>query len=129
MTKLCTALFVLCAAAACSKSKPANTTTTGGGETTASADDLPDPTLPSWAPRSCKQYHVSVVKLSDCQAVPQEERTAVTAKYDADAKAWHDMTNAQQSDLDRVGTECSQFDAEVKAKLAPCEGGAAAAMR
>jgi len=128
MTRLCTALFVLTAAAACSKSKPANTTTTGA-ETTASAGDTPDPTLPSWAPSSCKQYHVSVVKLSGCTAVAQAERDAVTAKYDADTKAWHDMTNAQQSDLDRVGTECSQLDAEVKAKLAPCEGGDAAAMR
>lgn len=129
MTKLWTALFVLTAAAACSKSKPANTTTTtSGGDTTASAD-IPDPTLPSWAPPSCKQYHASVVKLSGCTAVAQEERDAVTAKYDADTKSWHDLTNAQQSDLDRVGMECTQLDADVKAKLAPCEGGDAAAMR
>jgi hypothetical protein len=129
MTKLWTALFVLTALAACSKSKPANTTTTGtGSETTASAD-IPDPTLPSWAPPSCKQYHATVVKLSGCMAVAQEERDAMTARYDADTKSWHDLTNAQQSDLDRVGAECSAKDAEVKTKLAPCEGGDAAAMR
>ncbi len=130
MTKLCTALFVLTAAAACSKSKPANTTTTGtSGDQTAMAGDSPDPTLPSWAPPSCKQYHATVVKLSGCMAVAQEDRDSVTARYDADTKSWHDMTNAQQSDLDRVGTECSSKDAEVKTKLAPCEGGDAAVMR
>ena len=128
MTKLWTALFVLTAATACSKSKPANTTTTGGGDSSAMGD-TPDPTLPSWAPPSCKAYHATIVKLSGCMAVAQGDRDAMTAKYDADSKAWHDMTNAQQSDLDRVGTECSQLDAEVKAKLAPCEGGDAAAMR
>ena len=71
----------------------------------------------------------TVVKLSGCAAVAQEDRDAMTARYDADTKGWHDMTNAQQSDLDRVGAECSAKDAEVKTKLAPCEGGDAAAMR
>ena len=127
MTKLWTALFVLTAAAACSKSKPANTTTTGtSGDQTAMPGDMPDPTLPSWAPPSCKQYHATVVKLSGCMAVAQDVRDAATAKYDAEAKAWHDLTNAQQSDLDRVGGECATADPETQAKLAQCETGAAA---
>ncbi len=126
MTKLWTALFVLTAATACSHDKkPANPSRGTTGEASAMGD-TPDPTLPSWAPPSCKAYHVSVVKLSGCTAVPQADRDAATAKYDADTKAWHDMTNAQQADLDRVGGECATSDTALQAKLVQCETGAAA---
>lgn len=124
MTKLWTALFVLTAATACSHDKkPANPS---NGDSSAMAGDNPDPTLPSWAPPSCKQYHESVVKLTGCMAVPQGERDAATAKYDADNKAWHDLTNAQQSDLDRIGGECATEDTAIQAKLAQCAGSPAA---
>lgn len=129
MTKLWTALFVLTAATACSHDKkPSNPSTGMSGDSSAMSGDTPDPTLPSWAPPSCKQYHATVVKLSGCMAVAQADRDAATAKYDADTKAWHDLTNAEQADLDRVGQECTASETEVQAKLAPCATGGAAAM-
>ena len=128
MTKLCSALFALSVIAACHHDKPAKAPGSGDS-TTAMAGDSPDPTLPSWAPPSCKQYHVSVVKLTGCTMVAQDVRDSVTAKYDADNKAWHDLTNAQQSDLDRIGGECAASDTELQGKLAPCAGAPASASR
>jgi hypothetical protein len=82
----------------------------------AAAGDV-DPTLPSWAPRACKAYHAAVVNLAGCTQVAQDVRDRVTAKYDADNKAWHDMQNATQSDLDQVKLSCGDEANSVKAQI------------
>ncbi len=90
------------------------------GSETASADDddaTVDPTLPSWAPHSCKRYHAAVIRLAGCAEVTQDVRDHVTTKYDADTKAWHDMTNATQADLDEVGTTCGDQATAVRAQI------------
>lgn len=76
-----------------------------------------DPTLPSWAPHECNAYHAAVVKLAHCNEVDVQVRDRVAAKYDADNKSWHDMTNAQQSDLDQVKLVCQDEYASVNAQL------------
>jgi len=84
---------------------------------TPGAEDAVDPTLPSWAPRSCKAYHAAVIHLAGCTQVAQDVRDRVAAKYDADNKAWHDMQNATQADLDQVKLSCGDEAASVKAQL------------
>lgn len=102
--------------AACHHDKPAATPMPSPTDNTTAAGE-PDPTLPSWAPPSCKAYHATVVKLTACTNAAQADRDAATAKYDADAKAWHDMQNAQQADLDRVKGDCDSAQADAQAKL------------
>ncbi|HET9990072.1 MAG TPA: hypothetical protein VFQ65_16190, partial [Kofleriaceae bacterium] len=82
-----------------------------------SGDNAVDPTLPSWAPRSCKAYHTAVVNLTGCTQVAQDVRDRVSAKYAADNKAWHDMQNATQADLDQVKLSCGDEAASVKAQI------------
>ncbi|MEO8841398.1 MAG: hypothetical protein ABI591_32180 [Kofleriaceae bacterium] len=87
--------------------------------TTSADDDGPDvdPTMPSWAPRSCKGYHAAVVMMANCNDVDASVRSQVSAKYEADNKGWHDLTNAQQSDLDQVGTACKEQRKSVRDQM------------
>lgn len=95
-------------------------------EASAGAEESVDPTLPSWAPRSCKAYHAAVIHLAGCTQVAQDVRDKVAAKYDADNKAWHDMQNATQADLDQVKLTCGDEAASVKAQLtSDCANGLA----
>jgi hypothetical protein len=88
--------------------------------------DAVDPTLPSWAPHSCKAYHAAVIHLAGCTQVAQDVRDRVAAKYDADNKSWHDMQNATQADLDQVKLACGDEARSVKAQLTnDCAAGVA----
>lgn len=82
----------------------------------ATADGV-DPTLPSWAPRSCKDYHTAVVKFSHCGDIALDLRDKVSAQYDVDNKSWHDMTDAKQTDLDQVKLACGDQAASVTAQM------------
>ena len=82
----------------------------------ATADGV-DPTLPSWAPKSCAEYHTAIVKFSHCGDLALDLRDKVSAKYDADNKSWHDMVNASQSDLDQVKLSCTDEAASVNAQM------------
>jgi hypothetical protein len=74
-----------------------------------------DPTLPSWAPKSCAQYHVAVVKAVDCTEVDEQTRTTIKNKYESQNTAWHDMQNAELSAIDQVRAECEQDMKNVQA--------------
>ena len=114
-TLIACVLFSLTACSHDSQVKePAQPTTT---EANAGGENAVDPTLPSWAPRSCKAYHAAVIHLVGCTQVAQDVRDKVSAKYDADNKAWHDMQNASQADLDQVKLACGDEAASVKAQL------------
>jgi hypothetical protein len=90
-------------------------TAPSGPSTAASGPDTEppvDPTLPSWAPRSCTGYHAAVVKLIDCDAVPQETRDAARSKYDADHAKWQAMQDVTQAAIEEVRQSCAD-DAKV----------------
>jgi hypothetical protein len=108
---------VLVSLAACSHDSSAVQQPTMASSGTPGAEEAVDPTLPSWAPRSCKAYHAAVVHLAGCTQVAQDVRDRVSAKYDADNKAWHDMQNATQADLDQVKLSCGDEAASVRAQL------------
>jgi hypothetical protein len=123
-TLIACALF---AVAACSHhSEPAEPTQPSAGATATAGDDAVDPTLPSWAPHSCKAYHAAVVNLVGCTQVAQDVRDRVSAKYEADNKSWHNMQNASQTDLDQVKLSCGDEAASVKAQItSDCASGVA----
>jgi hypothetical protein len=108
----CVLFVTACSHDSKAPAEPSQRTTTA-----AAGDDAVDPTLPSWAPRSCKAYHAAVVNLTGCTQVAQDVRDRVSAKYDADNKAWHDMQNASQTDLDQVKLSCGDEAASVKAQI------------
>lgn len=117
-TLIASLLFaVLVSGAACSHHGAQPATPTTGSNAEAATDPDIDPTLPSWAPASCKGYHTNVVKLAACTDIGQDVRDKVAAKYDADNKSWQGLTNAQQSDLDQVKASCSDQAASVKAQM------------
>ncbi|HEY0251882.1 MAG TPA: hypothetical protein VGC41_10165 [Kofleriaceae bacterium] len=117
-TLIATALFAFVAACSHHDAAPAQPTTTGANtEASTATDPDVDPTLPSWAPPSCKAYHTAVVKLAGCTDLAQDLRDKTSAKYDADNKSWHDLSNATQADLDQVKAACAYQAASVKAQM------------
>jgi len=88
-----------------------NDATMPSGPSTAASDrdtePSVDPTLPSWAPPSCKHYHAAVVKLIACEAVPQATRDAAKAKYDADHAKWQAMQEQPQGAIGEVRQSCA----------------------
>jgi hypothetical protein len=88
--------------------------------TAASNDDIEhlpaDPTLPSWAPNECKAYHDAVVRLAECDAVPQESRNVVKTQYDTDDARWKAMHDAPPEQLVYVRDDCRTAKLEVDRK-------------
>jgi hypothetical protein len=104
---------------ACSHRSNDATTPSGSSTATSDTDTEPsvDPTLPSWAPPSCKRYHAAVVKLIDCEAVPQATRDAAKAKYDADHTRWQAMQQQPQGAIEEVRQSCADNAKAVRAQM------------
>ena len=94
---------------ACSHRSNEPTTPSGPPTAASDTDTEPsvDPTLPSWAPPSCKRYHAAVVRLIECEAVPQATRDAAKAKYDADHAKWQAMQDQPQGAIEEVRQSCA----------------------
>ena len=101
------ALALVIALAACGGKSSDSKTTPSPTPGEAAADDMVDPTLPSWAPKSCKGYHTVVVKAVDCAEMDQASRDQIKGKYEASNTAWHDLQNATQAQIDEIGTSCT----------------------
>lgn len=114
-------LIVLSALVFGACSHHSNDATTPSGTSTAAsdsdADPMVDPTLPSWAPRSCKAYHAAVVNLLACEAVPQDARDAAKAKYDADHATWQAMQDQPQGAIEQVRQRCADDATAVRAQM------------
>ncbi|MDB4958738.1 MAG: hypothetical protein JWO36_6307 [Myxococcales bacterium] len=78
-----------------------------------------DPTLPSWAPRSCAAYHTAVVEALACEAIPQDSRDAIKGKYEASNAGWQAMHDAPQGTIDQVRASCTE---DMKAVRAQSDG-------
>ncbi len=98
----------------------------GGSKSTKTAENAPtggpgepavDPTVPSWAPKSCIAYHKVVVQALECQAIEQGKRDSIKTKYDADAAAWQAMTDAEPGKIAEVGTACEGETTTVQAEI------------
>jgi hypothetical protein len=112
--KICLALVI--ALTACSHKSDTKTPANGGGGTDDSA--MVDPTLPSWAPKTCSSYHTVVVKAVDCPEIDQGTRDSIKAKYETQNTAWHDMQNAPPERITEIGQECKTDHDTVHAQAA-----------
>lgn len=110
--------FIVLALAACSKDKPSTTASPGGGVAASGGGDNPDvdPTLPSWAPPSCVQYHKLTIQLGECTAMAQGDRDAITQQYQTRLAEWKALENAEQGQLDAVKQQCEAAVTELSAK-------------
>ncbi len=113
--------LVLALAACGGKSSDSKTPASPG---TGDDTGMVDPTLPSWAPASCKAYHTAVVKAYDCTEVAQATRDDIKNKYEAANKSWHDLQDAQQSTIDQINMLCTE---DVKYVQSQAEGKCASA--
>lgn len=96
-----TSLALAMLLAACSHgsgSTPPRTASTG----------IVDPTLPSWAPRSCAAYHVAVVEAVDCPEIDQGTRDSIKTKYEAANTSWHDLRDTRQEVIDQIAMLCTE---------------------
>lgn len=67
-----------------------------------------DPTLPSWAPRSCAAYHVAVVEATECMEIDQGTRESIKTKYEAANTSWHDLHDTRQEVIDQISMLCTE---------------------
>lgn len=100
------ALTLVIALAACGGKSSDSKTTPSPTPGQMAADDMVDPTLPSWAPKSCKGYHTVVVKAVDCTEIDQASRDQIKSKYEASDTAWHNLQNATQAQIDEIAAAC-----------------------
>jgi len=112
-------LALVLALAACGGKSSDSKTTPSPTPGEVAADDMVDPTLPSWAPRSCKAYHTAVVKAYDCTEIAQATRDDIKTKYEAANTSWHDLQDAQQSTIDQINILCTD---DVKYVTSQAEG-------
>ena len=125
------ALFALSISiAACShdkKSEPTSPASPVGTSTAMSGtpeeDPMIDPTLPSWSPKSCVQYHTAVVRYVGCESEDKAKRETARQDYDAKLKSWQDMHDLPQGAIEEVGKKCETSRDELKAMTsASCPG-------
>lgn len=97
-----------CGGGAKSSDKSTVATETGG-------DGQPevDPTMPSWAPKTCIAYHRAVVQALDCTAIEQGKRDAIKAKYETDSTGWK-TADATPAKVDEVKAYCETETASVR---------------
>jgi hypothetical protein len=75
-----------------------------------------DPTLPSWAPHSCAQYHTAVVRYVGCETEDAAKRETARQDYEKADKSWQDMHDLPQGAIDEVGKSCESNRDQVKAQ-------------
>jgi hypothetical protein len=69
-------------------------------------DTLVDPTLPSWAPKTCRAYHATVMRVLGCLAIDETRRASIRAQYDVDHARWDTMHDEPLDAISKVGVQC-----------------------
>ena len=81
------------------------------------ADPAVDPTVPSWTPQSCKDYHKAVYQAVECDALEQAKRDEIKAGYDTAASTWKAETNATEAKIGEFAASCTQSTETVRAAI------------
>jgi hypothetical protein len=108
--------------AACGGGSKPSTNPAAASETVTAAetggDGQPevDPTVPSWAPKTCIAYHRAVVQALDCTAVEQGKRDAIKARYTTDSESWKTV-EATPAKIAEVKAYCETQTASVRGDI------------
>jgi hypothetical protein len=112
MKHLCIALVLV----ACGGGSKTSSQSTVASETGGEGQPEVDPTVPSWAPKTCIAYHRAVVQALGCTAIDQGKRDAIKSRYDADSEAWK-TAEATPAKVDEVRASCDSAAASVRADI------------
>jgi hypothetical protein len=74
-----------------------------------------DPTMPSWAPKSCLAYHTAVVLALDCVAIDQIKRDEIGRAYGVASKGWKAEQDGTPTKIEQVSLACERSTASVNA--------------
>ena len=99
--------------AGCGSKSKQDTSPTGG-----TGEPMVDPTLPSWAPKSCNAYHKAVVQALECEAIDQGKRDEIGAAFDSSSAAWKAETDASAARIEEIGGVCLTSSESVQAEIA-----------
>lgn len=104
--------------AACSGGGGAKPSTQSPVATETGGDGQPevDPTMPSWAPKTCIAYHRAVVQAVDCEAIAQAKRDAIKSKYGSDSESWKTV-DATAAKIDEIKAYCETATASVRGDI------------
>ncbi len=115
MNKLLTVVALL--VAACGGKSPATTNHANGApEASASNASELDPTIPSWAPKSCVAYHKAAIEALDCDAIEQTKRDQIKQSYEAASVSWKAEENATPARIGEVDAACQASGDSVRAE-------------
>jgi len=101
--------------------KPSTTPAATGENVTAAetgGDGQPevDPTVPSWAPKTCIAYHRAVVQAVDCEPLEQGKRDAIKTKYAGDSESWKTV-EATAAKIEEIKAYCESQTASVRGDI------------
>ncbi len=99
--------------AACGGSKAKNTEVANGGMGSAAVD----PTIPSWAPKSCVAYAEAVTQAIGCEDIEKAKRDAVEETYEGALASWKAEQNATAERIAEVDKSCTSSTESVKAEI------------
>ncbi len=97
-------------------------TATAAGLTGGPGEPTVDPTMPSWAPKSCLAYHTAVVQALGCVALERDKRDQIQKTYGIASEGWKSETNGTPKRIEEVGAACERGTLSVHADVAgKCE--------
>ena len=99
--------------AACGSKSKSDTAPTGGP-----GEPIVDPTMPSWAPKSCNDYHKAVVQALECDAIDQGKQDEIRASYESSSAAWKAEQDANAERIEAIGAACVSSAESVRADTA-----------
>lgn len=111
------AVAALAACGGSKKSSPDPSNPNDPNVAAGSADPAIDPTLPSWAPQSCKAYAKAVYQAVECEPIAQAKRDDIKSKYDTDLAAWKADTNVDDAKVAAVTAECDKSKEAVRVAI------------
>lgn len=77
-----------------------------------------DPTVPSWAPRSCIAYHKVTLEALDCLAIEQTKRDQIQQEYGDASQAWKAEQDADKANVEQIAQACERGSDSVHADIA-----------
>lgn len=114
MTKLFVILVVALAACGGSKSK---TDTAASSPVGGPGEPAIDPTIPSWAPKSCTTYQKAVFQAINCEAMDKGKRDEIQTTYNTASESWKAEKDADAARIAEVETSCTSSAESVRAAI------------